>query len=145
VAEQGTFNPRVLGSNPSGLTTTYPQHVATFDDVRRVALGLPEVTMNDAGTEFRVDGKLFAHPWLERVDPKRARVPNLDVAVVRIASESDKEVLIQMDPAVFFTEPHFDGYASIHVRLAAVSEPLLEQLIADAWRVRAPKRLVARA
>ena len=113
----------------------------TFDDVRRIALALPEVTANDAGTEFRVDGKVFAHPWLERLDPKKARLPNLDVAVIRIASESDKDVLISMDPAVFFTERHFDGYASIHVRLAAVSEPLLEQLLADAWRTRAPRRL----
>ena len=105
-------------------------------------MALPEVTTNDTGTEFRVDGKLFAHPWLERVDPKKARVPNLDVTVVRIASESDKDVLISMDPAAFFTEPHFDGYASIHVRLAAVSKPMLEQLLADAWRTRARKRLL---
>ena len=117
--------------------------MATFDDVRRLALDLPEVTANDEGTEFRVDGKLFVHPWLERVDPKKARVPNLDVAVVRIAAEADKEILLQMDPDVFFTEPHFDGYASIHVRLAAVSKPVLELLLADAWRTRAPKRLLA--
>jgi hypothetical protein len=118
--------------------------MATFDDVRRIALALPEVTANDDATEFRVDGKLFAHPWLERVDPKKARVPNLDVAVVRIAGEADKEVLIQMDPDAFFTERHFDGWPSIHVRLAAVSEPVLAQLLADAWRTRAPKRLLAR-
>jgi len=116
----------------------------TFDDVRRIALALPEVAANDAGTEFRVDGRLFVHPWLERLDPKRARVPNLDVAVIRIAAESDKEVLIQMDPAVFFTERHFDGWPSIHVRLAAVTEAVLQQLLADAWRTRAPKRLLSR-
>jgi hypothetical protein len=115
--------------------------VATFDDVRRIALELPEVVASDTGTEFRVDGKLFAHPWLERIDPKKGRVPNLDVAVVRIAAEADKEVLIQMDPRVFFTEPHFDGWPSIHVRLAEVDEPMLRRLLADAWRTRAPKRL----
>ena len=115
--------------------------MATFEDVRRIALALPEVTADPSGTEFRVDGRLFAHPWLERLDPKKARVPNLDVAVVRIASEADKEVLIQMDPKVFFTEPHFDGWPSIHVRLAQADEPLLERLLADAWRTRAPKRL----
>ena len=118
--------------------------MATFDDVRRIALALPEVTANDAGTEFRVDGKLIAHPWLERVDPKKGRIPNLDVAVVRVPAEADKDVLIDMDPAVFFTEPHFDGWPSIHVRLAAVSDAVLEQLLADAWRTRAPKRLFDR-
>lgn len=118
--------------------------MATFDDVRRIAMGLPEVTADEGGTSFRVDGKLFAHPWLERIDPKKARVPNLDVAVVRIESEADKEPLIQMDPRVFFTEPHFDGWPSIHVRLAAVDEALLRRLLADAWRTRAPKRLLGR-
>jgi hypothetical protein len=115
--------------------------VATLDDVRRIALALPEVTVDDSGTEFRVGGKLIAHPWLERLDPKKARVPNLDVLVVQIESEADKEVLIQMDPRAFFTEPHFDGYASIHVRFAEVDLPLLEKLLADAWRTRVPKRL----
>lgn len=115
--------------------------MATFEDVRRIALALPEVTVDESGTELRVDGKLFAHPWLERIDPRRARVPNVDVVVVRIESEADKEVLIQMDPAVFFTEPHFDGWPSIHVRLAEVDEPMLQRLLADAWRTRAPKRL----
>ena len=119
----------------------YPPAVATLDDVRRIALALPEATVDDSGAVFSVDGKVFAHPWLERLDPKKARVPNLDVLVVRIESEADKEVLIQMDSRVFFTEPHFDGYASIHVRLAEADAPLLERLLADAWRTRAPKRL----
>jgi hypothetical protein len=118
--------------------------MATFEDVRRIALALPDVTANEAGTEFRVDGKLIAHPWLERVDPRKGRIPNLEVAVVRVAAEADKDVLIGMDPAVFFTEPHFDGWPSIHVRLAAASDSLLEQLLTDAWRTRAPKRLLGR-
>jgi hypothetical protein len=115
--------------------------VATFDDVQRIALGLPGVVANDDGTEFRVDGKLFAWPWLERIDPRRARVPNLDVLVVRIASEMDKDVLIGMAPTIFFTEPHYDGYAAIQVRLAAVDDSMLEKLLTDSWRLRAPKRL----
>ena len=115
--------------------------MATFDDVRRIALDLPEAEVNDDGTEFRVDGKLFAWSWLERVHPKKARVPNLDVLNVRITSEMEKDVLIGMAPAVFFTEPHFDGYPAIQVRLAAVDDALLEKLITDSWRLRAPKRL----
>jgi hypothetical protein len=113
----------------------------TFDDVRRIALALPEAVVDDSGTSFRVDGKLFAWPWLERVDPKRARVPNFGVLNVRIASEMDKDVLIGMDSKSFFTEPHFDGYAAIQVRLDAVDEAMLEKLITDSWRIAAPKRL----
>ena len=106
---------------------------------------MPEATADDTGTAFRVDGRLFAWPWLERIDPKRARVSNLGVLVVQIASEADKEVLIDMDPRVFFTDPHFDGWPAIQVRLDAIDDALLEKLITDAWSIRAPKRLRARA
>jgi hypothetical protein len=115
--------------------------VATIDDVRRIALDLPEVTTTD-GLSFAVAGRSFAWPWLERVDPKRARVPNPGVIGVRIAAESEKEVLIEMDPDVFFTEPHYDGYPAILVRLAAIDEALLRKVVADGWRYRAPKRLL---
>jgi hypothetical protein len=115
--------------------------VATVEDVQRIARSLPEAVADDQGTAFRVDGKLFAWPWLERVHPKKARVPNLGVLNVRIASEMDKDVLIEMDPNVFFTEAHFEGYKAIQVRLDAVDEPMLEKLIADSWRLAAPKRL----
>ena len=117
--------------------------MATFDDVRRIGMSLPEAAVDDAGTAFRVDGKLFAWPWLERVDPRRARVPNLEVLVVRVASEMDKDALIGMDPGAFFTEAHYDGYAAILIRLAAIDDAMLQKLLADSWRLRAPKRLLA--
>ena len=115
--------------------------MATFDDVRRIALGFPDVEANGDGTEFRVDGTLFAWPWLERLDPKKARVPNLGVLNVRIASEMDKDVLMAIDPRGFFADPHFDGYKAIQVRLEVVEDVLLEKLIADSWWLTAPKRL----
>ena len=113
----------------------------TFDDVRRIASGLPAAIVDETGNAFRVDGKLFAWPWRERVDPKRARVPNLGVLVVRVASELDKVALIGMDPEVFFTEPHYEGYPMVLVRIEAIEDPMLEKLLVDAWRLRAPKRL----
>lgn len=115
--------------------------MARFEDVQRIASRLPEAAADDHGTTFRVDGKLFAWPWLERIHPKKARVPNLGVLNVRVDSEMDKDALIGMDPNVFFTEPHFDGYAMIQVRLEAVDAALLEKLITDSWRLAAPKRL----
>ena len=116
--------------------------MATLDDVRRIALALPEAHANADGTAFDVAGKAFAWPWQERVDPKRRRVPNLDVLAVRVASEFEKEVLIEMDPEVFFTEPHYHGYPAILVRLPAIGEELLGRILADGWRTRAPKRLL---
>lgn len=73
-------------------------------DVRRIALSLPETTEDTDGFRFLVDGKQFAWSWLERLEPKRARVPNRDVVAVRVANETEKQGLLAMDPDVFFTE-----------------------------------------
>ena len=105
--------------------------MASQEDVRRIALGLADVTQD--GLSYRVDGKLIAWPWLERLDPKKARVANPDVLVVRVASELDKHALIELEPAVFFTEPHFDGWPMVLIRLKAIEEPLLVKLLADSY------------
>ena len=111
-------------------------------DVRRIALSLPETTEDSNGFRFFVAGKAFAWSWLERIDPKRARVPNPDVIAITVGNEFEKESLIDMNPAVFFTEPHYDGYPAILVRLPAVNLDLLELVLTQAWRLRAPKRLL---
>ena len=123
----------------------YDGDVATQDDVRRIALALPGTTEDPDAFRFLVEGRAFAWRWLERIDPRRARVPSHAVLAVRVAHESEKEVLIDMDPAVFFTEPHYDGYPAILVRLAPIGAELLTAILTDAWRARAPKRLLVRA
>jgi hypothetical protein len=117
--------------------------VANRDDLRQIARLLPAVTVDDDAMLVSVEGKALVWPWLERIDPKRARVPNPDVLAVRVAAESDKELLIDMDPSVFFTERHYEGYPAILVRLAAIEPALLEKLLTDAWRSRAPRRLLS--
>lgn len=62
---------------------------------------------------------------------------------VRVAHEGVKAALVADDPDVFFTIPHFDGYAAVLVRLGRVALDELDELIEDAWRLRAPKRLLA--
>jgi hypothetical protein len=116
--------------------------MATAEDVRQLALALPEAVEDAEGGAFRVDGKLFAWPWRERVQPARPRVVNPEVLAVRVASEAEKDALISLEPAIFFTEPHYDGYAAVLVRLPVVPLELLQTVIADAWRVRAPRRLL---
>lgn len=116
--------------------------MATQDDVRRIALALPDTTEDPFSFRFFVDGKAFAWSWLERIDPKKARVPNPDVIAVRVADESHKATLIRMDPAACFTERHYDGYPAILVRLSVVGLPQLERLLTDGWRSRAPDRLL---
>ena len=116
--------------------------MATRDDVQRIGLSLPETSEDPDGFSLRVDGKAFVWQWLERVDPKRARVPNAEVVAVRVGNELEKEALIEMNPAVFFTEPHYDGYPAILVRLPAIDLDLLTMILTDGWRCRAPRRLL---
>lgn len=117
--------------------------MATQDDVRRVALALPATTQDPTSFRFFVDGKQFAWSWLERVDPKRARVPSPDVIAVRVADETEKEALLAMDANIFFTEAHYDGYPAVLVRLPAIDQGLLQVILTDAWRSRAPQHLHA--
>lgn len=53
-----------------------------------------------------------------------------------------KFALIADSPHVYFTTPHFDGYAAVLVRLAAVDVAELAELLTDSWAVQAPKTLV---
>ncbi len=62
---------------------------------------------------------------------------------VQVADEGVKAAVIADDPDVFFTTPHFDGYAAVLVRLDRIPLPELAELVEDAWRLRAPKRLLA--
>jgi hypothetical protein len=116
--------------------------MATQDDVRRLALALPATTEDEGSFSFKVEGKAFVWAWQERIDPRKPRVPSSEVIAVRVAHELEKETLIDMDPDVFFTEPHYDGYPAILVRLARIDLGMLERVLADAWRIQAPKRLL---
>src|SRR5260370_26849316 len=78
---------------------------------------------------------------MERVALKRPRVPQPSVIAVRVASLDDKEVLLALDPAKFFTEPHYNGFPAVLVRLPAVTARELKPLITEAWRCQAPKDL----
>jgi hypothetical protein len=68
--------------------------VATRADLRRIALSLPDTTADETDSRYSVAGKAIAWTWRERVDPQKARVPNPNVIAVRVAHESEKELLI---------------------------------------------------
>jgi hypothetical protein len=120
--------------------------MADQDDVRRIALALPETSEDEDRFAFSVGHggkrKGFAWVWLERVHPKKARVPQPAVLAVRVANLAEKELLLASDDEVFFTEPHYNGYPAVLVRLAAVDVDELTELLTDAWRCQAPKALV---
>jgi hypothetical protein len=113
-------------------------------DVHRIALSLPHAIQDGSKIRYLVEGgKAFAWTWKKRVEEKRPRVEQLDVFAVRVAGEEEKQVLIASDPAKFFTEPHYNGYPAVLVRLEAIDGDELAELLTDAWRRVAPRRLVA--
>jgi hypothetical protein len=85
--------------------------------------------------------KGFVWAWNERVEPKRPRVPRGDGVAVRVVDQADKAALLASDPAVFFTEPHYNGFPAVLVRLPQVRLDQLEELIVDGWRCQAPRAL----
>lgn len=117
--------------------------MANQADVRRIALSLPgtEEAPDRFAFSVRNKGKLkgFVWVWMERVAPKQPRVPQPSVIAVRVANLYDKDFLLGADPAKFFTEPHYDGFPAVLVRLPAVTARELKPLITEAWRCQAPK------
>lgn len=118
--------------------------MATQDDVRRIALALEGTSEDPRDFRFHVGGKQFIWLWQERVDPKKPRVPNASVIVVRVADDIAKQMLLAMDREAFFTEPHYDGYNAVHVRLPKISRALLRKVITEGWQARRPRRASAR-
>jgi hypothetical protein len=114
--------------------------MSTWDDLRRIVADLPEVVERDRGDmiQWRVKDKLFVweRPLGKRdVEALGANAPDGPILAARVADLGVK------DPAVYFTTPHFDGYASVLVRLPEIPVPELEELVIEAWLVQAPKRL----
>ena len=120
--------------------------MATFDDVRRLALDLPETEerVSREHRQWRVKDKLFV--WerplrrsdLDALGDGAPRGPILGARVEHLVA---KEAMIASGGGVFFTTPHFDGYPAVLVQLDLISVEDLEEVVVEAWLARAPKRL----
>jgi len=107
----------------------------TWDDVVEIGLRFPGIEV----------GSWFGTPALKfsgkgglcrlRTDP--------DALVLRVADTGEREALLQGQPDAFFSTPHYDGHPYVLVRLEAVDPAELAELIEEAWRIRAPKRVQA--
>jgi hypothetical protein len=110
--------------------------MADADDVRRIALALPQVIeIASDGFDFRVGGKGFIWSYPER-QPGRRRVIRTDIAVLYVGDEAEKQALLLGEPELFFTTPGYDGWPLVMVRLDAVDVPRLTELVTDAWHMR---------
>ena len=119
--------------------------MATRADVRRIALALPGAEESSDRFAFSVRAgaktKAFAWAWRERVAPKQPRVERLDVIAVRTANNAEKEMLLASGDARLFTEPHYNGFPAVLVRLPDVSAGELTEFLTHAWRCVASKTL----
>ena len=118
--------------------------MATWADVSRIVETLPE-TAEVKPRDWRVRKKLMV--WERPLRPSDFEAlgddaPDGDIVGARVADEGVKFALIADQPGVYFTTPHFDGYASVLVRLAEIGVPELTELVTDAWTVQAPKTLI---
>jgi hypothetical protein len=120
--------------------------VASWDDVRRLALALPETDekVSREHRQWRVKEKLFVwerplrKPDLAALGDAAPEGPILGARVEHLGA---KEALVQDPSGVYFTTPHFDGYPAILVQLEKIGVEELEEIVTEAWLARAPTRL----
>ena len=105
----------------------------TLTTVRRLALALPGVEEGPCyGTPgFRVRGKFLARLWEDG-----------ETLVVK-CGDDERDFRMQADPGTFFTTDHYRGYPTVLIRLARVRTADLRDILEQAWRRSAPKRLIA--
>ena len=108
--------------------------MATADDLRTIALNLPEATEKPMhGTPaFYVRTKFFTKLSHDG-----------HTAVIHVESLEEKEALLAAEPVKLTTTPHYDGYRMVLVVLARVTKDELKEFVVDSWRLRAPRKLVA--
>jgi hypothetical protein len=110
--------------------------MADADDVRRLALALPDVVEIDSdGFDFRVHNQGFVWSYPDR-KPGQKRVIRTDVAVLYVGDEAEKQALLLGEPDLFFTTPGYDGLPLVMLWLERVDVTRLSELITDAWRMR---------
>jgi hypothetical protein len=123
-----------------------PDRPADVDDVHRIALAMPHVTVHPGSQEnpvYQVGGRsfvFFRNPRPDGVDPDTGARYD-DVIVFWVDGDQDKQALLQSGPP-YFTTPHFNGHPSVLVRasqLHRLSLTELTELIQDAWLSRASR------
>lgn len=123
--------------------------MATLADLDDLALSLPHATKelsDDGRPSYLVHGKFFCFHRSRRrdaVDPQTGERLD-DVLVFRVEDLGVKELMLADDRGVFFTTPHFDGYAAVLMRipdLARIEREELRDVVVEAWLTRAQKRV----
>lgn len=118
-------------------------------DLDALALAMPQAekhVSDDGRPTYSVHGKFFCFHRSRRpdaIDPQTGERLD-DVLVFKVADEGEKEIMVADDRGIFFTTPHWNGYAAVLMRigdLARLDRDELRDLVAGAWLTRAQKRL----
>jgi hypothetical protein len=120
---------------------------ATIDDIHATAVAMPHVTVfrPEKNPVYQVGGKSFVFfrtPRPDAVDPHTGERYD-DVVVLWVASEGDKQALLQDERLPFFTTAHFDGHPSVLLRASRVGEidrDELVEVVEEAWLAQASAR-----
>lgn len=123
--------------------------MATWEDVARICLALPEASEDvsgHGGRQWRVRGKTFV--WerpLRRKDLAELgdAAPDGPALAAHVPDEGAKAALIAEEPDTYFTTSHFDGYPIVLCHVDRLDGQALTELATEAWACRAPRRLVA--
>jgi hypothetical protein len=101
--------------------------------VRRLALALPGVEEGLCyGTPgFRVRGRFLARLWEDG-----------ETLIVKCGYD-ERDFRLRADPETFFTTEHYRGYPTVLVRLGRARRADVQELLEQAWRTQAPRRLIA--
>lgn len=120
--------------------------MATLDDVRAIAAGLPgsEERATTGGAAWFVRGKLYAwecHPWPSIPVEMREIIASELVVGVKVADRMDAVALREMAPEVFLRTTTRWGEPKVAFRMAGIEGDHLAELVTEAWRVQAPRYL----
>jgi hypothetical protein len=103
------------------------------DTLRKMALALPEAVEQETWGQptFRVRKRIFV---MLSAEEREAWVKS---------THDEQRALIQMDPDTFFFPSYVgsSGWVGVHIR--TVDREEMRELVTEAWRLTAPKRVVA--
>jgi hypothetical protein len=123
-----------------------PKRRATWDTVGDIVSALPgtELGMHLGGAPaWRVNGKVIVlfGPRMRTPDEEEQRKRSGTLINI-VTGYEEREALMLSDPDVFFITPHYETNPSVLCWLDKVDVGQLRDVLTDAWRYRAPKRIV---
>jgi hypothetical protein len=105
-----------------------PRRTITFDTVRTIGLGLPDV---EEGTTYGSPALKVRGMLLTCLAIHKSAEP--DSLAVRIDFEQ-RDLLIETDPDTYYLTDHYVDYPVVLVRLSRIHLDALRDLLAAAWR-----------